>query len=137
MKDKNLLGAWGENYASKLYLKKGFQLLVRNTYNRTGKRLGEIDFIVRKSNLLIFVEVKTRTNQVFGLPEESISKHKQQRLLRSVYWFLYTHQEYQGYRLRIDVCAILLRDLPDEPRTVDLDKFVKYSKIITNAVELN
>lgn len=136
MIDKNYLGSWGESYAAKIYLKQGFSVLLKNSFNRVGKQLGEIDIIVKRGGLLVFVEVKTRISGKFGLPEESISFSKQQKLLRSVNWFLYQFPEYQSWQLRIDVCAILLNQVVQLGASLNLDKSVKYSKIITNAVEL-
>ena len=83
------------------------------------------------------MEVKTRISGKFGLPEEAISYAKQKRLVRAVFWFLYKYPEYQTWQLRIDVCAILLSEAASVNARRDLDKFIKYSKIITNAVELN
>jgi putative endonuclease len=136
MIDKNYLGSWGENYAAKLYLKQGFAVVLKNTFNRVGKQLGEIDIIMKHKDLLVFVEVKTRISGKFGLPEEAVSYTKQQKLLKSVNWFLYQFPEYQTWRLRIDVCAIMLNEIAQLGQHANLDKFVKYSKIITNAVEL-
>lgn len=131
------LGAWGEHYAARLYVKQGYQLLVKNSFNRTGKQMGEIDLVVLGRNQIIFVEVKTRISSKFGLPEEAISYTKRQRLIKVVTWFLARHSEYQIFRPRIDVCAIMLVEAVKSLPKADLDKFVKYSKIITNAVDLN
>ena len=137
MNKKEALGAWGEYYAARLYQKAGFQILLRNSFNRSGKQLGEIDLIARRGEVLVFVEVKTRISTQFGLPEESISYFKRQRLARSAQWFLAKFPVYAGLRPRIDVCAILLSEGARQTTNRDLDKFVKYSKIFTNAVELN
>lgn len=130
------LGFWGEAYAARLYERAGFQILVRNSFNQTGKRLGEIDLIARRKGLIVFIEVKTRMSRKFGLPEESISYFKRLRLLKSAQWFLSKYSEYQNLSPRIDVCGILLVEAAKHANTQNLDKFVKYSKIITNAVEL-
>jgi putative endonuclease len=131
------LGLWGENYAWKLYAKQGFKLLVQNSFNHTGKRMGEIDLVLRHKQWLVFVEVKTRLSVEFGAPEESISASKKLRLLRVVQWFLNSHAEYQVYQPRIDVCAIMLSDGARLGNFQHFDKFVKYAKIISNAVDLN
>lgn len=131
------LGAWGEAYAARLYQRAGFQILIRNSFNSTGKRLGEIDLIVRRKDVLVFVEVKTRISVHFGLPEESIGYFKRQRLVKSACWFLTKFPEFSQFRPRIDVCAILLAEAARHTTNRNLDKFVKYSKILTNAVELN
>lgn len=137
MINKSTLGAWGEYYAARLYSRQGYKILMKNSFNHTGKQIGEIDLIVLGKNQIIFIEVKTRVSSRFGLPEESISNHKRQRLLKIVNWFLVKHKQYQNLQPRIDVCAILLSSAAKIPNNSDLDKFVKYAKIITNAVELN
>lgn len=131
------LGAWGESYAARLYLRKGFKLLISNSFNRTGKQFGEIDLVMIGRHQIIFVEVKTRVSNYFGLPEEAISAHKRARLIKIVTWFLARNPQYQLLQPRIDICAIMMMEVAKTLPTSDLDKFVKYSKIITNAVELN
>ncbi|HMQ01706.1 MAG TPA: YraN family protein, partial [Candidatus Doudnabacteria bacterium] len=129
MQDSIILGAWGEAYAARLYERAGFQVLLRNSFNRSGKQLGEIDVIARRKDLLTFIEVKTRIAVKFGLPEESISYFKQKRIISSVQWFLAKYPEYAHFRPRIDVCAILLTKAPSISQSRNLDNFVKYSKI--------
>ncbi len=131
------LGTWGEHYAARLYIRKGYKLLVRNSFNHKGKQFGEIDLVFLGKNQIIFVEVKTRLSAKYGLPEESISNIKQKRLLKTVSWFLAKYPYYQKLIPRIDVCAIMMSKFVNFQLKSDLDKFVKYSKIITNAVELN
>lgn len=131
------LGSWGESYAARLYERVGFKVLVRNSFNPYGKRLGEIDLVVSRPGILIFVEVKTRVSTKFGLPEESITRLKRARLIKSADWFMSSHQEFQKFQYRIDVCAILVASAVQYLPVGNLDKYVKYSKIITNAVELN
>lgn len=137
MINQSTLGAWGEYYAARLYSRQGYKILMKNSFNHTGKQMGEIDLIVLGKNQIIFVEVKTRISSRFGLPEEAITGSKRQRIIKIVNWFLATHQHYQILQPRIDVCAILLSSAAKIPNHSDLDKFVKYAKIITNAVELN
>jgi putative endonuclease len=72
----NRLGKAGEDAAS-LYLKSlGFEVIERN-WRITA---GEIDIIARKGNLTIFVEVKSRSGNLFGEPEESITPAKVAKL---------------------------------------------------------
>lgn len=131
------LGNWGEQYAARLYQRAGFAVLFTNSFNHTGKQLGEIDLIVSRKKHLVFVEVKTRMSSRFGLPEETISYFKRQKLIRSIKWFLVKFPEFNNYFPRIDVCAILLNDTAKYLNLSQLDKSVRYSKIYTNAVELN
>lgn len=136
MKAIDNIGAWGEYYAARLYVKKGYKLLARNSYNHKGKRYGEIDFVVTHGSKIVFVEVKTRLSNKYGNPEESVTLQKQKRIIKAVQWFLNQHPQFSSYQPRIDVCSIILSEAAAFSFLPDLDKFVKYSKIITNAVEL-
>lgn len=82
------IGNLGEKIAEKYLRNKGFEILTEQFY--AGK-LGEIDIVAEKNKKIHFIEVKTRTNRVFGLPEESITRHKQERIKKSVYYFLSKH----------------------------------------------
>ncbi len=62
--DNKEKGRIGEELATKYLKSNGYNVLERNY--RTN--MGEIDIIAIKSNLLIFIEVKTRTSTYFGYP---------------------------------------------------------------------
>ncbi|MBN2257439.1 MAG: YraN family protein [Anaerolineaceae bacterium] len=95
------VGAWGENLAADYLLGQGYELVARNVRSEAG----EIDLIVRKGNLLTFVEVKTRRNKQFGDPEESITPAKQQRMGDAAELWLADHPEETG-DWQLDVIAI-------------------------------
>ncbi|NQU83925.1 MAG: YraN family protein [Parcubacteria group bacterium] len=79
------IGNLGEKIAEKYLKSKGFEILTGQFY--AGK-LGEIDIVAEKDKCIHFVEVKTRTNRVFGLPEDAINYHKQQKIKKAVSYFL-------------------------------------------------
>ena len=60
------LGRNGETLAQKWYKKRGFKLLERNFRCR----MGEIDLIVASRDILVFVEVKTRSANSIAEPKE-------------------------------------------------------------------
>ena len=64
MSDK-LLGKKGEAVAARYYLNQGYTLLEHNYQCR----LGELDLILQKQELLVFAEVKTRRPGGIELPE--------------------------------------------------------------------
>lgn len=68
---------------------------------------GEIDIIARQEQALVFIEVKTRTNLAYGLPEHSITAQKQAHLIHSATTWLVEHPELDGLDWRIDVIAVL------------------------------
>ena len=99
--EKQLLGQWGENRAAQYLETKGFRILMRNY--RTP--YGEVDLIVEKEGLTVFVEVKTRSGRDFGLPEEAVTPGKLQHLLKAiqVYWL----EQESEKPWQVDVIAVL------------------------------
>lgn len=98
------VGNLGEEIAKKYLAGKGYKIIGGQYY---AGRMGEIDVVAEKDGRLHFVEVKTRTNRVFGYPEEAITKTKQKRIIRSVYRYLSeNHINHDNYQ--IDCVAIEL-----------------------------
>lgn len=95
------VGAWGEQLAADKLIASGYEIQHRNY--RTP--YGELDLIAYKDGLLLFVEVKARTNGAFGMPEESITARKRDHILQSIDHFLQDHEEVDC-DWRVDVIAI-------------------------------
>jgi putative endonuclease len=74
--DRNTLGANGENAAAEFLATRGWTVVARNYRVREG----EIDLIVRRDNVLAFVEVKTRSGRLFGTPGEAVTYRKRMRI---------------------------------------------------------
>ena len=70
------LGNLGENLALKHLKNKGYRFIDRNFRSK----FGEIDLIFQNKETLVFIEVKTRTSDSFGMPEESIDQQKKRKL---------------------------------------------------------
>ena len=77
MKHNQKIGKWGEDAVTKYLLESGYEILARNA--RTP--YGEIDIVAKQADIYIFVEVKTRTSNKMGLPEESVNLRKQAHML--------------------------------------------------------
>lgn len=122
------LGQLGEEAAQEEYKKRGYKIIAKNEYNKKGKRLGEIDFIAKNKNQLVFVEVKTRTAGVdkFGKGVESVNIYKQQKILRAVKMYLLRNPKMFECKPQIDVCLMEYNGF---------DKTFKPAIIIQNAVE--
>ncbi len=104
MTDKSERGAEGEQLAVQLLEEKGYTILERNyRYKRS-----EIDIIARCDDWLIFVEVKTRTSNAFGFPEEFVDAKKKQMIFQGAdYYMFITH--WQG-NVRYDIVAVNLEN---------------------------
>ncbi|MCR4392957.1 MAG: YraN family protein [Dehalococcoidales bacterium] len=118
--ERKSTGQLGENIAREFLKKKGYNILEKNYRCREG----EVDIIARKGEYLVFVEVRTRTNQNFGIPEESINIEKERHLLVAANHYLQQNRR-ADCAWRIDVVAIEL----------NRDNGVKRIELIENAVE--
>jgi len=96
------LGKWGENQAYAYLLRKKYKIIERNF---RASNFGEIDIIAKKNNEYIFVEVKTKRNQHFGLPEEELTGDKKKKLDFAIYYYLETKGLYNE-RWRFDFIAL-------------------------------
>ncbi len=96
------IGRSGEKQAARYLEENGVEILEMNYHTP----YGEIDIIGKKSDLLVFCEVKTRTSQKFGYPEESITPKKKNALINSSLHYLQEH-DLLDYPWRIDVITIL------------------------------
>ena len=107
---RQTLGRWGEELAADYLRHAGYDILACNA--RTP--YGEIDLIARPAGqaTVVFVEVKTRTSEAFGLPEQAVDEKKQAHLLDSARYFLQQHPDLDG-DWRVDVIAIQGR--PNQP----------------------
>ena len=107
------LGRWGEEQAAIFFLEEGYEIIARNV--RTP--YGEIDLIVRQGDVLVFVEVKTRSNDTYGMPEVSITAKKQEHMLLAAKSYLLDHSELDT-AWRIDVVAIRRRGNEPAPEII-------------------
>lgn len=120
MKGRKSLGNWGEKIAAEYLLEKGYLILERN-YRSS---YGEIDLIVQIDKVTVFVEVKTRSSNRFGYPEEAVTRAKMEHLFSSAQAYLQTHPEISG-DWRIDVIAIA------RSRGVLPEEIVHFENILT------
>lgn len=103
MDGKHATGKTGENMAADYLLKRGFTVAERNFRHKRG----EIDLIVQKDRLLIFVEVKTRTGEPdFGYPEEAVNAKKARQVINCANNYIF-RKNWQG-DIRFDIIAIEL-----------------------------
>ncbi len=101
MIDRREIGAWGEKLAADFLVSRDYEIIDRHFQTR----LGEIDLIARQAGQIIFVEVKTRTNNNFGLPEEAIDQRKKMKLIETARWYL-ARRSGEAENYRIDSIAV-------------------------------
>lgn len=95
------LGKRGEEIAEKFLRNKGYDVIERN-YRCS---IGEIDIICINDNKLVFVEVRSRSTNNYGLPEESINFTKKKKIRAVALHFLQS-QNRLIKEIQFDVIAI-------------------------------
>jgi putative endonuclease len=94
-------GRWGEQRAVDRYLADGYDILDRNWRCD----VGELDLVVRRSEAVVFVEVKARADERFGPAAAAVDHRKQRRLRILAARWLADHPGVRG-AVRFDVVAI-------------------------------
>ena len=74
---KHALGKFGEMVAENLMINKGYQIVAKNWKNRHL----EIDIIAKNKKEIVFVEVKTRSSIICGLPVEQVRDDQKKNLI--------------------------------------------------------
>ncbi len=97
-----LIGLKGENAAVKFLKKKGYKIICRNYRCK----FGEIDVIAGDKNYIVFIEVKSRSDDGFGLPREAVTDGKRKTITACAVQWLAANGK-TGFPVRFDVVEIL------------------------------
>ena len=105
MSDKIKKGKEGEDMAVRFLKEKGYEIVRRNYRYKQS----EIDLIVKKENWLIFVEVKLRSSDAYGYPEDFVDYKKAKNIIDGAEQYTY-EKDWQG-NVRYDIVSIrVMRD---------------------------
>ncbi|MEN0003467.1 MAG: YraN family protein [Bacteroidota bacterium] len=100
MAKHNEVGQAGEAFAASYLQAKGYTLLEQNwRYSRA-----EVDIIAKEGDVLVFVEVKTRSNLAFGLPEDFVTKRQEQYLAEAA--SVYMEHIGHDWEVRFDIIGV-------------------------------
>ena len=107
----NDLGDRGEMMAVDFVRDKGYQILETNwRYRRS-----EVDIIARDGEVLVFVEVKTRSDNYFGNPETFVTAHKIKMLYDAA--SAYAMEVDHPWEVRFDIISVMIPK--DAPPTIE------------------
>ncbi len=102
MTNTRAAGSLAEEQAERFLADNGFRLVTRNYSAKTG----EIDLIMSKGELLIFVEVRLRSHGGYGTGADSVTHHKQRRIINTAKRYLQSVQNPSWQSYRFDVISI-------------------------------
>lgn len=97
-------GKIGEDLAEKYLVEKDYYILARNYHSR----FGEIDIIASDGKNLVFVEVKTRTQNQFGSPLEAITQGKISKMVKTSQFYL-AQRNLHGQSYRFDAIEVIIK----------------------------
>jgi putative endonuclease len=101
---RQALGRWGEDTATRYLQEHEYTILERNL--RTPH--GEIDILASKEDVLTFVEVKMRSSNAYGFPEDAVSPRKQAHMLMAAEHYFENHPD-SPETWQFDIIAITRR----------------------------
>lgn len=100
------LGLSGELQAVKYLKKMKYKILECNAKNK----LAEVDIIAMDKDCLVFIEVKSRNNDDFGIPIETVSNKQQRRYINFAKSYIVANQ-LANIDIRFDVISIYRGEL--------------------------
>ena len=101
MATHNELGKAGEQEAVQHLVSNGYK--IRHTNWRAGNC--ELDIVAEKDNMLIVAEVKTRSYDHFGRPEDFVNKTKMKRTIFAANQYVHRHNI--DMDTRFDIISVL------------------------------
>jgi len=102
---RHIIGQRGEDEATRYLEQKGYKIIERNFLCRQG----EIDIIALDKNYIVFIEIKARTSNEYGLPSESVTERKKKHMLKSIEYYLYK-RNLENENIRIDVIEVYVKE---------------------------
>ena len=100
-----MLGNRGERLAASHLARNGYKVLYRNFRHRGG---GEVDIVCRdrRSDELVFIEVKTRQTRDYGAPSHAVNDEKRKLIARgAIAWLRLL--EFPDIRYRFDIVEVI------------------------------
>jgi putative endonuclease len=98
-KNHTTKGKHAENMARKWLSNQSWKSLYQNYYCRHG----EIDLIMKKNNLIIFIEVKFRSNNNFGNALSAVTPSKIKKIKKTSLFFIFSHPHLVSFNFRYDI----------------------------------
>ena len=102
--NKRKFGTYGENRAIEFLKSKNYEIIEQNFFCRQG----EIDIIAKDNQELVFIEVKTRNNELYGKAIDSVNNYKQKHIWNAAKYYLYKNNLFNCL-IRFDVIEIYIK----------------------------
>ncbi len=110
------IGKEKEKVAEEFLKKNGYEIIGKNF----STKFGEIDLIAKKDDLIVFVEVRSKSYSYFGKPFETIDRKKIKKIVKTAQIFIQKNR-LQNYNIRFDVISVENNKVEHIPSAFDLD----------------
>lgn len=107
-------GKIAETMACSFLENKGHTILDRN-YRFLNS---EVDIVALQAEEVVFVEVRSKKNTLYGHPEATVDKNKQKSIIQAAEAWLY-EKRMEGARIRFDVVAVVTDYSSDQPPQIE------------------
>ena len=111
--ERTRVGVSGERAAETFYVARGYRVIARNWRCR----IGELDLVLSRGQLVVVCEVKTRTRSRYGVGFEAVDVRKRHKLRALAEIFLLQHRTFPA-AVRFDVASVWLK--PDGSSAVEI-----------------
>lgn len=100
-------GRIGESITCKYLIDNNYKIIEQNFYFSGG----EIDIIAydEEKNELVFIEVKTRTNNSYGTPSEAVDNYKLKHITKGIKYYLHKNALEEAF-IRVDIIELLYKN---------------------------
>jgi putative endonuclease len=82
--DNRRKGFAGEEKAADYLRELGYTILEQNWYSKTG----ELDIVALDREALVFVEVKSRRDTAYGMPQQAVNGYKQRQIIKAALGYI-------------------------------------------------
>lgn len=121
MINTKLKGQSGENIAANYLKKKGYEIIERNF----STDIGEIDIIAAHDGYLVFVEVKSRLNDVHGYAADAVNYYKRRKINEVAAQYIKKYRLFDK-PVRFDVVEVYTQDKRVEHIENAFDSYLRY-----------
>lgn len=107
------IGKIGEKKACTYLIEKGYKIIRKNFF----ARYGEIDIIAttKSEKTYVFIEVKTRTTDSYGTPEDAVTHSKLQKMKNAALLFMNKIEaDIDNLIIRFDMISVLFSKTKNE-----------------------
>ena len=99
------IGNYGESQAAEFLKNNKYKIIEKNF----SCKFGEIDIIAKDKNIVVFVEVKSRSNKKYGTPALAVNYYKRKNIIKAAKYYIMKNK-LQNEFCRFDVVEILLEN---------------------------